>query len=195
MKLTESQLKRIIEEEVQRAIDEGIFDVARGLFGAGKYVGGKLAGAAGSAGRAASAGLSRAGSAAKAGLGKVATGVETAFDKATEAGYGAVGDVVHAAGKSVLKGKVRDLETALPSLIDNLKAGRTTASEETKEDYLVLLDMVAEILQDGLDSIEGLNAGLRAAADPMDAPRTPKRMEEQVDAITEAIMKRISKKR
>jgi len=189
MKLTEAQLKRIIEEEVQLAIEEGIFgDIGRGLAGAGKYVGGKLAGAAGSAAR-------KVGSAAYTGADKFFTGIGSAFDKAKEAGYGAAGDVVHAAGKSVLKGKVRDLETALPSLIDNLKAGRTTASEETKEDYLVLLDMVAEILQDGLDSIEGLNAGLRAAADPMDAPRAPRRMEERVDAITEAIMKRISKKR
>jgi hypothetical protein len=189
MKLTEAQLKRIIEEEVQAAIDEGIFgDIGRGLAGAGRYIGGKLAGAAGSAAR-------KVGSAAYTGLDKIGSGLSAGFDKGTEALYGGLGDITHAAGKSVLKGKVRDLETALPSLIDNLKAGRTTASEETKEDYIVLLDMLAEILQDGLDSIEGPNEGLPDVLDPMDAPRTPKRMEEQVDAITEAIMKRISRKR
>ena len=195
MKLTEAQLKRIIEEEVQRAIDEGIFDIARGLAGAGKYVGGKLAGAAGSAARKAGAGLSKAGSAAKAGLGKVAGAVETGFDKATAAGRQAAGEITHAAGKAIYVGKVRDLETSLPDLIDGLAAGKTTSGEYGQEGYLELIEKVYDILKKAEDKIEFIKKAEQDAADPMDAPRAPRRMEERVDAITEAIMKRISQKR
>jgi hypothetical protein len=94
MKLTEAQLKRIIEEEVQRAIDEGLFDKIGGAIkGAGSYLGGKAAGAAKAAGSA-------VGRAAYAGADKLATATDVGL---TALGQG-IEDVVGAGVRGVAKG-------------------------------------------------------------------------------------------
>lgn len=212
MKLTEAQLKHIIEEEVQLAIEEGIFgDIGRGIAGVGKYVGGQALGAASSAAKKAGAGLSKAGSAAVAGLGNVATGIDTGFKTGWAAVEKGAGELTQAALKSVYSGKVRDLETDLPNLIDNLQAGETSTGEfglgYGVGGYTELIEKVHDIIKQADDKIKDIKKAkeemkkpltpkkVQGPVGPMDAPPTPEMVREQVDAITEAIMKRISQKR
>ena len=146
MKLTEAQLKRIIAEEVQIAIDEGLLDFARGAAGAAGAVAGKL-------GSAVKGAAGKVGGAVKGTFGAI----ERGFDAATEKTQAALGDVTHAAGKAVYSGKVKDLEQSLPSIIDNINSGRSTAygsNPGLEQEYTDLLEKLLGILKKGQSEIQ-----------------------------------------
>jgi hypothetical protein len=146
MKLTEAQLKAIIAEEVQAAIEEGLFGAiggaAKGLAGlAGKAAGavGSAAGkAAGAVGRAASAAggkaygaLDKGISAAEKGLDVVGRGVGSAIGAAADAG----GEVLDAARMGSLKSDVNKTVGAARATIQKLEklAGRAKGNEQFME--------------------------------------------------------------
>ena len=200
MKLTESQLKRIIEEEVQRAIDEGLFDkIGSAIKGAGSYLGGKLAGAAGSAADVADAALS----------------IPAKMDKA-------VVDAQYAARQGKDKKliyKTSEMVNKLMEPFEQLAALKTPEAKEALRSYFELLSNVAGMnlstLGKKVSSARREYAAM-AAAEQGDNPSGSRRRsgpegigsrlgsytsslsgfnESKIEEITEAIMKRISQKR
>jgi hypothetical protein len=244
MKLTEAQLKRIIEEEVQRAIDEGLFDKIGGAIkGAGRYLGGKAAGAAKAAGsavgRAAVAGADKLATATDVGLTALGQGIEDVVGagvrgvakgveigaKGAELAKKGVESVKAAAEKgaaeaeaaSVTRQQRAAVEQAagvvnnLGKMFDKIKSA--PQGKQQIEDFVLTLARGAGIDLSALaaSAKSGEEAGKKALASAPVSKRgfegagpassrignisRPIGLEEQVDAITEAIMKRISKKR
>ena len=185
MKLTEAQLKRIIEEEVQIAIDEGLLDFARGAYGIASAAGSKLAGAArGAAGKF--------GSAAKGAVKAVGTGLDKGLTGLSTGIKSAAGAATQAASRAVYQGKVSDFEEYLPFLIRSLQSG---VASNAYGDNPALQDEYIELLGRVLDALKYNQKEIERMTYMQDrAPKAPS-LEVQAEAITEAIIKRITKKR
>jgi len=106
MKLTEAQLKAIVAEEVQAAIEEGLFGAlggaARGLASVGRKAAGAVGRAAGAAGEKAYGALERGIAAGERGLETVGKGLGAAAEKVGKAG----GEVLDAAAMGSLKADI-----------------------------------------------------------------------------------------
>lgn len=248
MKLTESQLKRIIAEEVQIAIDEGLFDKISGAVkGAAGYLGGKAAGAAKKAGSALAG-------AAYSAADKVATGVDRGLDAIGQGIEDTVGAGLHGIAKGVNVAKqgaqavkkgveattaaakagaeqaekasvVRQQRAAVEqasALVNNLSRifDKVSTAEDGKQQIMNMINTLAVNAKIDLAELaksvassqaagkETLANAPRSARGPEGAGQVTSRigagvrsmpgygsMEEQADAITEAILKRIIQKR
>jgi hypothetical protein len=196
MKLTEAQLKRIIEEEVQRAIEEGIFDRIKSAVGS--FAGGaKKTGDAGQ-------------EALDAGLSVVAKGDQAIVDAIYAARQGKDKKLIY---------KTSEMVNKLIEPFERLAALKTPEAKEALRSYFELLSNVAGMnlstLGKKVSSARREYAAM-AAAEQGDNPSGSRRRsgpegigsrlgsytsslsgfnESKVEEITEAIMKRISQKR
>jgi hypothetical protein len=201
MKLTEAQLTRIIEEEVQRAIDEGIFDRIKSAVGS--FAGGaKKTGDAGQ--EALDAGLS-----------------------SSTTAYNAFTDALYAARRNPHKKliyRTSDMVNKLANLFEELvtktkemkkKKGMEEEIKEINEALLSYFDLLSKVAGMNLSTlgekvrssrrIDAARAALagppsrsRSGYDPTGAVPTrdiTAKAESKIRDITEAIMKRISQKR
>jgi hypothetical protein len=181
MKLTEAQLKRIIEEEVQAAIDEGILDMAR-------KVGGAISGAA----KVGAGAIKQAGASLAAGARAGAAEAEAAnVQRQQTAMFQQTSGAVNKLGE----------------MFEKIKA--SPGGKDAIGDHLILLSRIAGIdlasLASKARSAEEIGKKELASApqskgryDPTGANPTrdiTAKAEAKIHGITEAIMKRISQKR
>ena len=187
MKLTEAQLKAIIAEEVQAAIEEGLFGA---IGGAAKGLAGLAGKAAGAVGRAASAAggkaysaLDRGISAAERGLDVVGRGVGGAIGAVADAG----GEVLDAARMGSLKADVNKSVSMASNTIQQMF--KLASQGKGKPEFAQLLNDFAQELADVVEEAEKLSARIPseiAGNKKFDPTRS---MEEQ---IAESIVRRIT---
>jgi hypothetical protein len=195
MKITEAQLKRIIAEEVQIAIDEGLFDKISGAVkGAAGYLGGKAADVAKQGAQAVKKGIEATTAAAKAGA-------------------------EQAEKESVVRQQRAAVEQA-SAIVNNLgrifdKVGAAEGGKQQIMDMISTLAVNANIdLSELAKSVSSSQAaGKETLANAPRSPRgpegagqvgsrlgrftagTPGFNEAQAEAIAESIVRRITKKR
>jgi len=244
MKLTEAQLKRIIEEEIQMAIDEGILDWFSGSRDAGSYkpwagpgsskpgISDRLKGVAGRLKTAISPKAKALGGAAIDTMNAAGETADTALSSVKTADQ-AIVNAIYASSSKASQRLVQKIGTTVNKLADELEQITQPGVPQddkrfTKEDADRYLLTFFETLAGSVGkSIEDL-VKLQKSVNSKEAPRVydpesdrdiakynrrqsavaarggistsasgigSTRLEEQADAITEAILKRITQKR
>ncbi len=188
MKLTEAQLKAIIAEEVQAAIEEGLFGAlggaAKGLASVGRKAAGAVGRAASAAGEKAYGALERGISAGERGLDVVGKGLGAAAEKVGKAG----GEVLDSAAMGSLKADVAKTVKMATATTREL-TGYASRAKGNEQFAALLADFAAELgalardARDAKKAARGMSKFVREKGSTAD-------IQEQ---IAESIVRRIAK--
>jgi hypothetical protein len=188
MKLTEAQLKAIIAEEVQAAIEEGLFGAlggaAKGLASIGRQAAGAVGRAASAAGEKAYGALERGISAGERGLDVVGKGLGAAAEKVGKAG----GEVLDSAAMGSLKADVAKTVKMATATTREL-TGYASRAKGNEQFAALLADFAAELgslardARDAKKQARGMSKFVREKGSTAD-------IQEQ---IVESIVRRIAK--